>query len=88
MWSEARKSYRSPDKNTTQPQPYSNTTLVTPFKAEKTTHRHNSRQCPLHFNEPNHICLTCRKSICLRCALTYCHAHVIRNQGDAIADLR
>lgn len=50
MWSEARKSYRSPEKVNTQPQRLSTTCLITPFKVDKPTIRQNLRQCPLHFN--------------------------------------
>lgn len=88
MWNEARKSYRSPEKSTSQPQRLSTTCLLTSGKGDKPSVRQAPRQCPLHFNEPSHVCLTCRKSICLRCALTYCQQHAIRSEEEAVRSLR
>lgn len=42
------------------------------------------RQCPYHFSEPSHVCLTCRKSICLRCAITYCQQHTIHSEHEIL----
>ena len=75
-WSESRKSQKSTE-NANKNQRMSTTLLNTPSRQIETElhpekYPTNNKKCPYHFNQLEHICLTCRRSICLRCAITYC----------------
>lgn len=78
--SEPRKSNKSDINNRIQR--VSTTCLHTPPKSANHQYEEefkvsDQKQCPYHFSQPTHICLSCRKSICLRCAITYCQQHTI-----------
>lgn len=96
-WSDSRKSYKSPEE-TQAIQGFSSLEPSTPTQKGK-NHTFNTgdkkdsakalpRQCPYHFNNPTHICLTCRKSICLRCAITYCQQHNIHTHDEIMSILK
>ena len=93
-WTEPSKSYKSSDLIRRQSNKKLSTThLNTPPKDAKDESSEMEKgnagiQCPYHFNQWSHICITCRKTICLRCAITYCQQHSIYPQDELMDELR